>query len=192
MALTRDLETRIVQLMFEQAEAAGWTYLPDRQRTEMYNRWVQDPEVGGRLQAFMTAEEARVWVKDGVMKEYARAIYGVGKYAPLVGNPAAGPRQLVQRALGPAWEVDLSTREIKPLRLLARKGEDTVHFTWGPGRDLKHLLWAALTAEAAGDVTPWVLCLVGSFERPIPADEKALHLRLGERCGLQIVHVNGG
>jgi hypothetical protein len=88
--------------------------------------------------------------------------------------------------------VDLATRQIKPLRLRATKGEEEIHFTWGPARDLKHLVWAALSAEAAGDATPWVLCLVGSFERPIPADERAAHLRLGGRCGLRIVHVDGG
>jgi len=191
MAMAKDVEERVVRRMYEQADAASWTYLPDRQRTEMYNRWVQTPEIGGKLREFMNAEEARVWIKDGPMKEYARAIYGVGKYAALVANPATGPRHLIERALGPGWEADLETRQIKPLRVRARHGDREIHFTWGPSRDLKHLVWAALTAEAAGDPTPWLLCLVGSFEKPIPADEKSAHLRLGERCGLRIVHING-
>ena len=48
-----------------------------------------------------------------------------------------------------------------------------------------------MTAQANGDATEWVLCLVGSFERPIPAEERSAHLRIGIRAGLRIAHVVG-
>jgi hypothetical protein len=192
MAMSKDLEARIVRRLFAEAESLHWTQLPPAQRTDQYNRWVQEPEIGGRMQGFMTPEEARVWIKDGPMKEYSRAFYGVGKYSPFISNPAAGVGSLVRLALGADWEADLTTRQIKPLRLIARRGEEENHFTWGPARDLKHLVWRALTEEASrADGIPWVLCLVGSFENPIPPDEQAENLRLGKRCGLHVVHVAG-
>ena len=103
------------------------------------------------------------------------------------------PNKLIERALGPGWVVDMDTRKIKPLRLIAWKGEEAVHFTWGSARDLKHLIWAAIKAKADGDDTPWYLCVVGSFEKPTPSDEKKLHLRISEWCGpgVEIVHVDG-
>jgi len=190
MTVTPGIETSIVRLLFEQAAAIGWTYLPLNRRTEMYNRWVRTPEIGGRLQKFMSPEETRVWIKDGPMKEYARAIAGFGKYADLVSNQSSTPRELVHRALGPGWEIDLETRAVKPLRLRIHKDDEELNFAWGPIRDLKHLVWAALTAEAGGDPTPWTLCLVASFERPITADERAAYLRLSRRCGLHITDVS--
>lgn len=190
------LEEEIVRLLYKHAEEINWIYLPDSERTSQYNRWVDDAGIGGRLILHLKkAENVRVWIKDGPMKEYARAIYGVGKYAPSVSNPASGVTGLLAKALGAAWEPDMSTRKIKPLRVLARSAnseEEEVWFTWGPAKDLKHLIWAALRAEADGDPTPWVVCLVDSFVKPTPVEEKAAHLRIGQRCGLRIVHVTDG
>lgn len=193
MGMPNELEMKIVKLLYDEAEAMGWLYLPDSERTASYNRWADDPRVGGRMALFLkTTQQRRVWIKDGPMKEYARAIYGVGKYAPLIERPGAAVSTLVSKALGPEWEADLSTRQIKPLRVLAHAGEGRgTRFTWGPAKDLKHLVWAALRAQAGGDATPWTLCVVSSFVQPLPLEEKQEHLRIGERCGLQIVHVVG-
>ncbi|WP_147280128.1 hypothetical protein [Marinitenerispora sediminis] len=187
-----ELEMEIVKLLYNEAEEVGWTYLPDSERTASYNRWADDPRIGGRMSLFLkTAQERRVWIKDGPMKEYARAIYGVGKFAPLVANPGSAVNTLVRKALGPDWEPDLSTQEIKPLRVLAYAGEEVTYFTWGPARDLKHLVWAALRAQANGDATPWTLCVVTSFVKALPREERDEHLRIGERCGLRVEHVVG-
>ncbi len=35
------------------------------------------------------------------------------------------------------------------------------------------------------------LCVVTSFVKPLPIEEKKEHLRIGERCGLRIEHVVG-
>lgn len=190
MAKNAELEAKIVKKMFAEAEAAGWITLTDNQRSQLYARWMTDPEVGGRLTEFMSSDRARVWIKDGPMKEYARARYGVGKYAEHVENPAAGVDLLVKRTLGSEWEVVPDSHKIKPLRVLIRNGEDERHFTWAPSAQLKHLVWAAIKAEAAGGDIPWVLCVVGSFERPTPADEKESNERVGARCQLEIVHVD--
>ncbi|MFG1879343.1 hypothetical protein ACGFIV_31335 [Sphaerisporangium sp. NPDC049003] len=190
MAMSKDLEDKIAKKLFADAEALGWSYLTGDQRSAAYSQWMDDPEVGGRLREFLSNEKARVWIKDGPMKEYARARYGVGKYAQYVENPAAGARDLVARALGPNWEVVPESRKIKPLRVLIRRGEDERHFAWAPSGQLKHLVWVAIKAEASGDARPWVLCVVGSFEKPIPADERAADRRIGARCHLEIVHVD--
>ncbi|WP_406285153.1 hypothetical protein [Embleya sp. NBC_00896] len=192
MAISSEIEMSIVGSLYVEAERLGWTYLPDGERTAAYDRWVADPEIGGRLTLFLkTPEKVRVWLKDGPMKERARAVYGHGKYASLVPNPAKAVNNLVIQALDADWVPDLETVRIKPMRLIARKGDDEIRFTWGPARDLKHLVWAALNAKASGDAIPWVLCVVGSFVKPTPDEERNHHVRIAECAGLRLAHVVG-
>ncbi|GES31002.1 hypothetical protein AB0G60_09325 [Streptomyces angustmyceticus] len=192
MAIPREIEMEIVRRLYEEAADKGWTYLTDRERTEIYNRWVRSHEIGERLALYLKdSEGVRYWLKDCPMKEYSRAVYGIGKYAKVVSNPRAGVDTLVKQTMGSEWVADLGTRRIKPLRVTLRNGEEDTHFTWGPQRDLKHLVWAALRAEADGDPTPWTVCVVSSFVAPIPIEEKHANLRLGERCGLRIEHATG-
>ncbi|ACU70334.1 conserved hypothetical protein [Catenulispora acidiphila DSM 44928] len=189
--LTAEVEEKIVRCLFLEADALRWAHLPLGKKTEMYEKWATDPEIGGKLKDFMTLEQVRVWIKDGVMKEYARALYGEGKYAPLVPNPAASLDQLVNSALGSGWNALPGTRRIKPMRVRALKGEQTVTLTWADSAaNFKHLVWAALSAIADGDQTDWVLCVVDSFESPTPDDIKKHHKRIAERCRLRVVHIN--
>ncbi len=190
MSLSADLKEKVVKKLFADAHNADWTHLTDGQRSAIYGQWMEDPEVGGRLTQFMSPDRARVWIKDGPMKEYARARYRVGIYAKYVKNSAANVDYLVDRALGAGWQIDPASQKIKPLRVRVRSGDDERYFTWAPSTDLKHLVWAAVRAEAEGDQTPWMLCVVGSFENPTPADEQAQNQRIAARCRLQIVHVD--
>jgi len=191
MALNKEIEVKIVKKLFADAAAVGWLNLKGDQRSDMYGKWIKDPDVGGRLTAFMTPEKARVWIKDGPMKEYIRSIYGMDKFADLVPNPAAGIGHLIERILGPGWEIDKRSRKVKPLRVKIVSNEEEYYFCWALGRDPKHLIWAAIEAESDGDPTPWILCLISSFENPITPDEQARNLRRAERCNLRIVHVDG-
>lgn len=189
--LTWDVEEAIVSRLFSDMERLGWAGMTPRQRTSQYGEWIKDAEIGQKLAAWMTPERARVWIKDGPVKEYPRALAGVGKYAPLA-NGSANVVDLVQRALGTGWASDPTTLSIKPLRVEAFQGEETVVLAWGPARDLKHLVWAALNADASGDPREWVLVVTGTFTRPVTASDKAHQLRIARRCGLRLVHIELG
>lgn len=189
MALSADVEAQVVTRLFADADRLGWANLSVVERSAQYATWVADANVGGLLTEFMSASQARVWIKDGPMKELARARFGIGKYAPLMPGGAQRPEQLVRMALGDAWETDSDSLSIKPLRIRARQKDEEVMFAWGPERDLKHLLWAALQASANGDPTPWMLCLVDSFTKPVPANIRQFHLRIAERCRFQLVYI---
>src|SRR5260370_25246751 len=105
MALPEETYERVVTRLLQAAHRLDWPHLSVTARSAQYAKWVQDPEVGGRLMQFMTPEQARVWIKDGPMKEWARAVSGIGKYTPLVSRPGATASQLVHRALGPSGHV---------------------------------------------------------------------------------------
>ncbi|MGW2161636.1 hypothetical protein [Nonomuraea sp. NPDC001699] len=195
-SLPTDLEEDIVRLLYGEAADVNWTFLPDAERTRLYQQWTADPRIGGRLLPFVgTPENVRPWIKDGPMKEYTRATYGVGKYAPLVAKPTTSVEVLVEKAIGAGWLVDLESLDIKPLKVVIRRRDDEEieqRFTWGPVRDFKHLAWAAITAQADGDPLPWVICAVDSFVRRVTPNQKATHERIAQRLGLTVAHVTDG
>ena len=188
--IPKDVETKVVAKLYADAANLGWAHLTPQQRSAQYTKWVQDGQVGGRLQEYLTAETARVWIKDGPMKEWSRSTSGVGKYAELVEGSQDAQAKLVRKALGEGWTVVPDSLSIKPLRLVATKDEQETVITWAAASELKHMVWAALTANAEGDVRPWVLCVVGTFTKPTPANEKQAHQRLARRCNLRLVHVD--
>lgn len=190
MRIPKDVETKVVTKLYAAAQQLNWASLSPRQRSAQYSKWVDDPEVGGRLREYLSTSNARLWIKDGPMKEWSRSLSGVGKYAGLIDGAEETSARLARKALGAGWEVAPDTLRVKPLRVAARKGEDEIVLTWAPASDLKHLVWAALTASTAGDPRDWVLCVVETFTKPTPANEKQAHQRLAKRCGLRIVHVS--
>jgi len=191
MRIPKEVEARVVARLYADAERLDWVSLTPQQHSGQYAKWIDDIEVGGRLREYLSASEARVWIKDGPMKEWNRSVSGVGKYASLVGGAEDTPARLVVKALGDGWRADHESLRVKPLRVLARNEEnDEVVFTWAPASGVKHLVWAALTASAAGDSREWVLCVVGTFTKPIPANVKQAHQRLAKRCNLRLVHVS--
>lgn len=190
MRIPKEVETKVVSRLYADAKKLDWASLTPQQHSTQYTKWVEDPEVGGRLREYLSDSDARVWIKDGPMKEWSRSLSGVGKYAALIEGADDIPAKLIRKALGEEWVVDLESLKTKPLRVTARKDEDETVLTWAQARDLKHLVWAALTASAEGDAREWVICVVETFTRPTPANEKQAHQRLAKRCGLRLVHVS--
>ncbi|MFH8991609.1 hypothetical protein [Streptomyces sp. NPDC017940] len=192
--IPKEIKESVSRRVYAQAHARDWTRLPAAERSLIYDQWVDAPDVGGKLIQYRgTPSRVRHWLKDGPMKEYARAIYGVGTYASYVPDPSAGVVAVIEKALGEGWAPVPGTQRTKPLRITVSSGEEEKNFAWADdSKQLKHLVWAALRAEANGVPNPWILCLVEMFEAPIPAEEKAEHIRIGERAGLLVKHVSLG
>jgi hypothetical protein len=187
--LPESQERRIVAHLYEDAQRIGWTYATQADRTRQYSEWMKDPEVGGLLITFMSPEDARVWIKDGPMKEYTRAVAGIGKYADLVSDPRQGAAAIVCGALGSHWSVVPGTLQVKPLQCVAAHQELRTRVVWGPTRDFKHVLYAGLEAAVNGDNTPIVLVVTDTMERPLSAGVREYHRLMSERCGLRTVHL---
>src|SRR5579859_5188092 len=187
-ALPTAIEERVVSKLFGDAHRLGWTHMTPSEHTRQYAIWVDDPEIGGVLEQFKLPDGTRHWIKDSVMHEYARALAGVGKFAKYAHSAALGPAELVRIALGQGWEVVPKSESIKPLQCLARRDEDLVRLFWGPAKDFKHLLWAALKSTDAQGAPRAHVLVVEPQTQPIPAGEKAHHARLAARCGFSVSH----
>jgi hypothetical protein len=188
--IPREVELNVVAKLYADARERDWASMTPQQHSAQYAKWVEDPEVGGRLREYLNDTDTRVWIKDGPMKEWSRSLSGVGKYATLIEDSEDVPTKLVQKALGQEWTVDRESIQTKPLRLVARLGEEEAVITWAGSRDLKHLVWAALIASAEGDTRPWTLCVIETFTRPTPTNEKQAHQRLAKRCNLTVKHIS--
>lgn len=180
----------MTRAVLEAMAAAGWDGLTLGERSVLYARWMDDAAIGGRLTPFLSRDVARTWIKNGPVKEWPHARAGIGRWADAV--PSAGPTAatIVRHALGPEWTPDVAHVRTKPLRLLAHRGDEEVVVAWGPPRDLKHLIWAALSAAVRGEPLDWLLVVTGDAARPVSAEERVLCERYAERCRLRIVTVD--
>ena len=191
MRIPPAVESKVVAHLYADATTLDWANLTSREHSAQYERWVKDPEVGGRLREYLTDSALRVWIKDGPMKELSRARSGIGRFAKLVPGADQIPPRLVSRVLGADWTLQPGSLRGKPMRLIARHttGDREAVLTWGHAGDLKHLVWAALNASVDGDARPWTICVIESFTRPTPANEKQAHDRLARRTELTVRHV---
>jgi hypothetical protein len=192
-SISEDVAIEVTTHVYAQMVAMDWAQIPDSDRTKAYQTWTGDSLVGGRLRPFLgTDDSIRVWLKNGPIKEYPRAIYGLGKYAKCVTNPAGSVQSLVVKALGPGWVANLETLKVKPLSVIIHREDresEEQRFTWGPTKDFKHLVWAAVKDQANGDPLPRVLCLVDTFASPASTTDKAFHGRVGSLLGITVKHV---
>jgi hypothetical protein len=179
----------VVKKLYADAARIDWEQLSGSGKTSQYASWLEDAKVGGVLSGWMSPEETRVWLKDGPMKEYSRALAGIGAFAEYLDDYPRGSCILVKAALGHAWSVVSGSEGAKPLHCDAECDGDIVHLIWGPERDFKHLLWAGLEACDQRSGVTVRIAVFDTLVHPISRGSKAKHTRLGERCGLDVCHV---
>src|SRR5262245_19016089 len=110
--LENALRRSIIAEVYRQAGDLDWDGLTDKQRSAIYDHWLDDPAIGGELTRFLSRERARVWLKDVPMKEYARARNGIGSFSDLVTIRFPNAGQIARQVLGGDWQaVDGSIRE---------------------------------------------------------------------------------
>lgn len=181
---------RVVQALYEDAERLGWETLPLRDRSRTYSGWVDDKRVGGILTGYMTPEAARAWIKDGPMKEYARARRGAGRYArfgKLAGTTAADVARVV---LGDSARVVPSSEGIKPFHCRAQASDNKkiVFIAWGEARNYRNVLWAALRAAVTDGYEAHIVVMEPPGHNTT-VKEAQLHEALARRCQITAHHM---
>lgn len=180
----------VVRSVYAQADDVGWDTLGPRDRSRMYTHWVESTDpVGKILTQYMTPEAARIWIKDGPMKEYARANRGVGRYAAFGREGGTRALDIVKQAFGPGATIEEGSEAVKPLRCHARTGEgDLVLVLWGDRRSFKDLLWAALRAATEDGDTPRIVVLEPPG-RVTPTDERTRLNAIATRCDMTVTYM---
>src|SRR5690606_37460063 len=55
-----------------EAEQLGWVYLSPTAKSRQYDNWSRDRDVGGLLERFVDRRQVRTYLKETLLREYAR------------------------------------------------------------------------------------------------------------------------
>ncbi|MTE16263.1 PIN-like domain-containing protein [Nocardia aurantiaca] len=146
-----DTRDAIVAAMYRKAHELDWTALSNAEKTRQYREWVEDPEVGGVLSADMSEDQIRVWMKDRPMKEYIRALEGIGPYAQFAVERYEDPQVLIRTSLGDDWDVIEGSTGEKPMHCRVANGKSQRYVCWGRPGTFRDLIHAALGNSGAED-----------------------------------------
>lgn len=185
-----DVREAVIRRLYADAERLDWERLNVAEKSKQYENWLEDEEVGGKLLRFKLSESAvRVWMKDGPMKEYSRAVLGVGPNASYVDHPRYTPESVVQATLGAEWAVVPESVEIKPARCRASGPEGERIVIWGKYEDFKYLVFAALELLVSG-MEAVSVAVVETLANPTGKVERERMGQIAKRCGIELRFIN--
>lgn len=181
----------VVRRIYADARKLDWQHCSHSEKTAQYQRWLEDEQVGGVLKQWMAEGDVRVWIKDVPMKEFARAMAGEGEYAVFLDVHPRAASSIVASALGADWRVRPKSERVKPLSCIAERAGESRRVFWGPHKDLKHLLWAALTASVENPNELVQVVAFDTLEKPLPESRRTHLGAVAARANIPIVFVRG-
>src|SRR6266540_4842389 len=163
--MPEDVRRKIITELFRRADQVDWDGLQPAERSTWYARWLDEPNIGGVLDAYMTRDQARLWIKETPMKHYNRARSGIGPYADLVSSRLPDAPKLTRLVFGKHWSVVPKSIRDKPNRCLITNGQQRIDMMWGPPRAFQSLIWAAINAVVDETDQPAILVVTRQGER---------------------------
>lgn len=183
-----EIRDAVIRELYRLAAELDWENISGRQKTKYYSQWVEDPKIGGLLADYDTAEGMRVWIKDGPMKEYARAREEFGPYAKYTTERLSPPEEFIPGVLGDTWRVRPGSRGEKPMHCVATDGTQERYVCWGKVTTFRDLLFAAVREAVRSDLRP--LIVVYELEgQEVDQRQREVHAELAEHCRLDLAHV---
>jgi hypothetical protein len=182
---------QVIVELYRRADQVDWDGLQSAERSTWYTRWLDDAEIGGVLDAYMTRDQARLWIKDTPMKHYNRARSGIGPYKELVSSRLPDAPRLTHLVFGDDWTVLPESIRDKPNRCIISNGQRRVDIMWGPPRTFQSLVWAALNAVVDEADEPAILVVSRQGER-LTDGQVARHRKMGELLHVAVHHVTTG
>ena len=169
MSLPDNVRDQLRERMWRIADEIDWLALGPTEKTQHYENWTKDPEVGGVLQRYMAVGQVRVYIKDSLLKDYPRA------------RRACHERPF--RMLGLNSETGVKRVFIKPHgRLLA---DDRI-VCWGRAADWKTILTAVFERSfTIRDAVPYAAVLTESVGRFSETDARNVVIEAARRLGIQ-------
>ncbi len=163
---TRD---NLRERMWRIADEIDWLALGPTEKSQYYENWTKDAEVGGVLQRYMAAGQVRVYIKDSLLKDYPRA--------------RRADQDKPFRMLGLDGKVGVTRVFIKPHgRMLA----DGRIVCWGRAADWKTILLAVFERSfTIRDANPHAAILTESAGRYSETGVRAVVIEAARRLGIE-------
>ena len=73
MTVPDEIRDRLKTQLWQSADEIDWLWLGPVEKTQRYENWAQDPEVGGVLSRYMDVRQIRQYIKDTLLKKYPQA-----------------------------------------------------------------------------------------------------------------------
>jgi hypothetical protein len=124
MKIPDEVRCRIRDLIWERADAIGWSDLSDTERSRYYEQWTREVAIGGALGHYMDPRKVRVYIKDSLIKSYER-------------ERISRTEQEILAVLSVDPEFEVAHRYIKPHGMRFVDGKV---IAWGKSRDWKLIL----------------------------------------------------
>ncbi|ROP41046.1 hypothetical protein [Saccharothrix texasensis] len=188
IAVPKEIKDSVIRELYRQVGALDWEGVSSRERTAYYTRWVEDEAIGGELADYYTAEGMRVWLKDGPLKEYARALENFGSYASYATKRLSPPDEFVAELLGDEWKIKDGTIKEKPMHCLVTDREQERYVCWGRPRTFRDLLWAAVSNAVTARSKPLIVVYV-TDDREVEGRQKRQHELIAQHCSLDLAYV---
>lgn len=188
MPVPQKIRESVLRELYRQADSLGWEDVQLRQKTNYYRQWVEHPLIGGQLADYYTAEGMRVWLKDGPLKEYARALENFGPFAKYANKQLSSPSEFVAEVLGDSWTVVPGTIKEKPMHCMITDGHDHRYVCWGRPRTFRDLLWAAVNNAVASASRPLIVVYL-TDGKTVSDSQKSLQQRIATHCALDLAYV---
>ncbi|MFF5991928.1 hypothetical protein [Prauserella flavalba] len=178
----------VIRELYRQAGELDWEVISSKEKTGYYTQWVEDPAIGGRLADYYTAEGMRVWLKDGPLKEYARALENFGSFAKYTTRRLSPPSEFIQEVLGDSWEILSKSVGEKPMHCVVTDGSQERYVCWGKPSAFRDLQWAAVNKAIDTPTRPVIIVYLTEGKK-VTQRQKRLHERIAEHCGLDLAYV---
>jgi hypothetical protein len=133
MSVPDHVRQELRKRLWRLADEIGWNSLSTTEKVKRYEEWTSDAATGGILARYIDKGKVRVYLKDTIMKDYARA----------VSSDAVRPLRL----LGLPAEQPVAQSYIKPH---GRRLPDGRVICWGRASDWKLILMAVHERAAQG------------------------------------------
>jgi hypothetical protein len=167
MKIPEKLSARIKKKLWDKADQDDWLTLSDLQKTSFYEHWSTDGEVGGVLSQYLNPAQIRVYLKDTIMKPYARQ--RTSDEAPIL--RAAGLK---------GDELSIKSFEKPHGRLLF----DKKVVCWGPAQHWKSVILAVYERSYHEMGEPHAAVLVRAVGKMAQPTERAMVEALAVKIGI--------
>lgn len=169
MNLPDDVRDQLRERMWRIADEIDWLALGPTEKTQHYENWTKDPEVGGVLQRYMAVGQVRVYIKDSILKDYPRA--------------RRADQEKPFRMIGLDAKVDVTRVFVKPHGRLLSDGRIVC---WGRAADWKAILLAVYERSfTILNARPHAAVLTESAGKFSDANVRAVVIEAAKRLGIK-------
>ena len=163
------VKATVKERLWKSADALGWATFDVHQRSKQYGLWMADPNIGGVLRDYMDPDKARSYLKDTLMKPYARAsLFDEG---------------LVLRVLALNADTSRSAMRFERPHGLLLPGKRVV--CWGKADDWKLILMAVHERAYSRAGTPFAAVLLPPMIRFPNDDTRAVVASAASKLGVE-------